>query len=85
MGTPANLTDKARAKGLAVRRRNAAANANLRRASLVINSLRKGGLSLRQIAEQLNESGFKTSRGCEFAAESVRRCAKEEKPAPSNN
>jgi DNA invertase Pin-like site-specific DNA recombinase len=73
LGTPANLTDEARAKGLAVRRRNAAHNENLRRASLVIATLKKEGLTLRLIAERLNAHGFRTRRGCLFGAESVRR------------
>ena len=48
-------------------------NKNSRRASALIHSLRKGGLSYPVIAEQLNKAGFRTPRGKQFIATQVRR------------
>ncbi|MFD2937390.1 recombinase family protein [Spirosoma flavum] len=48
-------------------------NENSRRASALIDSLRAGGLSYPQIAQQLNAAGFKTPRNCTFIATQVRR------------
>lgn len=73
LGTPENLTDEARAKGVAARQAAAAANANNRKASGYIQSLRQAGLSFHKIADRLNAEGFHTSRGKQFAAATVRR------------
>ncbi|GAB2547306.1 recombinase family protein [Spirosoma aerophilum] len=48
-------------------------NENSRRASALIDSLRKGGESYPAIAHQLNRAGFKTPRGKVFIATQVRR------------
>lgn len=72
-GNPQNLTDQARIKGNESMKRKAQNNENNKRASRLITSLRKQGLSFREIARELNESGYKTSRGMEFKATSVKR------------
>ena len=48
-------------------------NENSRRAMALINSLRAGGKSYPDIANQLNAAGFKTPRNCAFIATQVRR------------
>ena len=45
---------------------------NNKRAYAYINSLQKQNKSLRQIAKELNEAGFKTSKGNKFYANSVK-------------
>ena len=73
LGKPENLTEAARARSLEVRQKKALNNSNNQRAKAMIKSLNGSGQSLRQIAEVLNNSGFKTSRGKEFRAEQVKR------------
>lgn len=51
----------------------ASENENSRRATALIGSLRKGGLSYPVIADQSNQAGFKTPRGKGFIATQVRR------------
>ena len=48
-------------------------NPNNKKASALANSLRKSGLSFDKIAVQLNESGYKTSKGIQFTRMQVRR------------
>jgi DNA invertase Pin-like site-specific DNA recombinase len=48
-------------------------NENSRRASALIKMLRSGGKSFEEIANQLNEAGFKTPRGTEFRRMQVQR------------
>jgi DNA invertase Pin-like site-specific DNA recombinase len=66
LGSPQNLTDKARKKGTATIKRNALRNENNRRATSVIVLLRNEKSSFQKIADKLNEDGFKTRRGCSF-------------------
>lgn len=73
LGKPENLTAAARKRSLEVRQKKALNNSNNQRAKAMIKSLNGSGQSLRQIAEVLNNSGFKTSRGKEFRAEQVKR------------
>ena len=68
-----NLNDAARAQGVAVRQLNARNNANNRRAASYALTLRTMGLSFGKIADQLNEAGFETSTGKQFAPTTVRR------------
>ena len=51
----------------------AASNPNNQKAKKIVNLLSKNGKSLREIAVELNEAGFKTSRGNHFGPEQVRR------------
>ncbi|SDY94302.1 recombinase family protein [Hymenobacter psychrophilus] len=73
LGTPANLTVEARAKGLAARQANARANLHNRQAAQLATLLQANGKSLRAIAEQLNQSGYCTRRGKAFHPMGVQR------------
>ena len=73
LGTPENFTDEARKLGPLQLKKTANSNANNQKAKKVINLLNKNGKSLREIATELNEAGFKTARGNQFAPEQVRR------------
>lgn len=73
LGTPENLTEQARVNSISVRNNNAKTNENNKRAFAVVSALIKQNYSLRQIADNLNDSGFKTSRGCKFSPMQVKR------------
>lgn len=73
LGKPENFTIKVRKMGPARLKEIAASNPNNQKAKKVINLLHKNGKSLREIAAELNEAGFKTSKGKEFRPEQVRR------------
>lgn len=73
LGKPENFTSKVRKMGPVRLKEIAAFNPNNQKAKKVINLLHKNGKSLREIACELNEAGFKTSRGSSFGAEQVRR------------
>lgn len=73
LGKPENFTEKVRMMGPAKLKEVAASNPNNQKAKKVINLLYKNVRSLREIAEELNEAGFKTSQGCIFKPEQVRR------------
>jgi len=73
LGSPANLTDAARAKGSKAIQEKALANANNRRATGYIKQLRNMKMTYRTIAAKLNEEGFRTSRDKLFEAMSVKR------------
>ena len=73
LGQPQNLTRAAIAKSLQVRKINAVENPQNRQASRLALSLHKQGLSLQQIATELNEAGFRTRRGQAFWKMSVQR------------
>jgi DNA invertase Pin-like site-specific DNA recombinase len=76
LGRPENLTKGAIAKSLQVRQVNAVENMQNRQASRLAISLHKQGLSLQQIATELNEAGFRTRRGQTFLKMSVQRLLK---------
>lgn len=71
LGTPKNLTPEARQLGSEAMRLKAMQNDNNRKATALIVSLRNTGKSYSKIADELNKSGFKTSRGCEFTSSQV--------------
>lgn len=71
LGTPQNLTAEARAKGRAVVQQNAQEATANRQARRLITLLRREGMTLRQIAQQLNDDGYKTRRGKQFHASTV--------------
>lgn len=73
LGTPANLTPAAVAKGLATRQQNARENLRNKQAAQLAALLRATGLSLRAIADRLNESGYRTRHGQEFHPMGVHR------------
>ena len=72
LGKPENLTEYSRQRSIEVRRKKAIENENNRRASAFIKAL-YGSYSLGYIAKQLNENGFRTSRGGNFSAMQVKR------------
>lgn len=76
LGTPSNFTDKVKEMGPAKLKQIASSNPNNQKAGKVINLLHKNGKTLREIAVELNEAGFKTSRGSNFGPEQVRRLIK---------
>jgi DNA invertase Pin-like site-specific DNA recombinase len=73
LGTPGNFTVEVRKQGPLKIKENAISNPNNQKAKKLIGLLNKEGKTLRKIAEELNESGFKTSRGGSFRPEQVRR------------
>jgi DNA invertase Pin-like site-specific DNA recombinase len=73
LGTPANLTAEARAKGRQAHSRNAANNQNTVTARGYAQLLRTGGATLRAMAQTLNGEGFRTPKGGQFSAVQVMR------------
>lgn len=71
LGTPSNLTNKARAKGREEHSLNARLNENNVKAQVVIKSLRENGKTIREIVDELNKNNFKSARGGRFHASSV--------------
>lgn len=76
LGTSENFSNETRKKGSLKMSEKAALNSNNIKASKLISLLTENGKSLREIAIELNESGFKTSRGYVFGPEQVRRLLK---------
>lgn len=72
LGTPANLTKKARAKGEEVRRANAMNDENNLLALDKILDKRAQGWSMNKIAAHMNKLGMKTRRGGKFYASTVK-------------
>ncbi len=73
LGNPENLTSDARIKGSMKMKEKSRLNPNNIKAKKVIHLLKSNGMTLREIAVELNESGFKTSNGSSFQPEQVRR------------
>ncbi len=73
LGSPANLTPAAREKSWVAMRENAQANLNNRQAGQLAALLRATGASLRAIADQLNQSGYRTRYGKAFHPMGVQR------------
>lgn len=73
LGTPANLTEEAREKALASLQHNAQSNLSNRQAAQLAVLLRATGVTLREIAARLNESGYRTRRGKAFHPMGVKR------------
>ena len=84
LGTPANLTEEARLRGLESIRHKAKNNLNNKRALAYIKMKKeqherkekKEKLTLKMIAEQLNRDGFNTSTGKDFGTTQVLRLLK---------
>ena len=72
LGTPANLTDAARLKSASVRKIAAQTKECNCIAKHFAVKLRKSEMSLRKIADELNESGLHSSRGGKFYASTIR-------------
>lgn len=73
LGNPQNLTNHSRSLAVKAIHYKAETNENNVRAKAMIKALRGQNLTLQQIADQLNASGFKTSRGNDFKPMQVKR------------
>jgi DNA invertase Pin-like site-specific DNA recombinase len=73
LGKPENFTEEVRKMGPARLKQIAIENPNNQKAKKVINLLNRNGRNLREIAIELNEAGFRTSKGSQFGPEQVRR------------
>lgn len=72
LGTPANLTLEAIAKGKEKRQKDALANGANKQAAHLICILRGKGVSFGEIVSRLNELGYRTSRSGCFSKSSVK-------------
>ena len=77
LGTPENLTQEARQKGLSKILESRRNNENRVRAIAFIKSLNYSNMKLVEVASVLNTNMFRTSRGKEFTATQVSRLIKE--------
>jgi len=73
LGSPQNLTNVAREKAVMSIKSKALNNENNIRAKAMINLLKGQGFNLQTIANKLNASGFKTSKGNEFKPMQIKR------------
>jgi len=73
LGSPANLTQAAREKSWVAMTQNAQANLNNRQAAQLAALLRATGATLRAIANQLNQSGYRTRHGKAFHPMGIKR------------
>ncbi|WP_324680810.1 recombinase family protein [Hymenobacter sp. GOD-10R] len=76
LGTPANMTSAATAKGLLVRQQNARDYQPSKQAARLAGLLHVQGYTLYQIAEELNTAGYRTRRGQLFLPMTVLRLLK---------
>lgn len=63
LGTPANMTLAAIAKSLSVRQENARTNQHNQQAARLRGLLHAQGHTLQQIAQELNDGGYRMRRG----------------------
>ncbi|MDP1812245.1 MAG: recombinase family protein [Sediminibacterium sp.] len=75
LGSPENLTPAARKKGVQVVIQNKNDNENWRRAITFVEhfQMKNGYINYSEISRQLNEKGYRTRKGCEFSAGTVKR------------
>ena len=76
LGSPQNLTDKARNRSIQVRKQAAKDNPNNKRAGAFICSCFEQGDTYTTITDKLNTAGFKTSKGNDFSIMQVSRLHK---------
>jgi DNA invertase Pin-like site-specific DNA recombinase len=76
LGTPANMTSVAIAKSLNIRQENARINQQNQQATRLAELLYAQGHKLQQIAQELNDGGYRTRRGQLFFPMSVQRLLK---------
>ena len=76
LGKPENLTDLDRAKGVVAIKDNARQHPANRQASELIRLYQRDALTLRAIAQRLNEHGFRTRYGKRYQSETVQRILK---------
>ena len=79
LGTPANLNLEAIAKSRCIRQANAQSNQQSLQATRLGSLLHKQGYTLQQIAQELNESGYRTRRGKLYLPMSIQRLLKRQK------
>lgn len=80
LGKPENLTAEARSRGVEAIKAKARRNRNNRLATALIEKCKREKMTLQQIADELNQNGFKTSQGKLFNPVSVSRLVKHVKP-----
>lgn len=73
LGKPENLTQEARDKGVMAIKEKAKKNRNNRVATALIEKCKREKMTLQEIANELNQNGFKTSQGKQFNRISVSR------------
>ena len=73
LGNPDNFNNESRKLGSKKMIEKAKMNSNNIKAKKVIHLLHKNGMTLREITNELNNSGFQTSKGLAFHPEQVRR------------
>lgn len=73
LGKPGNLTAEHRLKSIVTRSAMARENLRNKQAAKIILRSRKDGLTLAQIAQELNSDGYKTSKGKLFTPMAVKR------------
>lgn len=73
LGNPTNLTLKAQLKGVMTVQKNARANEHNIKAGETVRLLKREGVSLRYIANRLNQLGYTTRYGKSFQATTVKR------------
>ena len=76
LGNPQNLTLEAKKRGLESIKLKALNNLNNKRALAFVKGLNHSNMKLREIANELNSNGFKTSAGKEFSTTQVIRILK---------
>jgi DNA invertase Pin-like site-specific DNA recombinase len=75
LGSPQNLTDEARKKGVETIIKNRFENENWKMARIFIEhfQMKNGYMNYTEISRQLNSKGYKTRKGCEFSPGIMRR------------
>jgi len=76
LGSPQNLTDEARLRGLNTIRINHQRNENILRASAFLRNIDHSKLTLTKMANILNENKFMTAQGKQYSASQVSRILK---------
>lgn len=72
LGSPQNLTDEARRKGANAHRKSALETTNNKVAYSIISSRRREGATFQMIADELNQTGLKTTRGKQYERATVK-------------
>ena len=71
LGSPQNLTDASRTRSVAVRKENALNNQNHKMIGYIAMCKDKGGMTLQEIADRLNNENHKTTNGKMFYSSTV--------------
>lgn len=75
LGSPQNLTESARLKGVETVKINKVENENWKRAKTFIEhfQMKNGYINLSELSRQLNQNGYKTRNGCLYSPGTVKR------------